>query len=55
MIEIANLAKLERNIVKRTKLTIQVTQLRVTLLGGTNQGTVIDLGVAKVGFSRSGL
>jgi hypothetical protein len=55
VIEIANLAKLEQHIVKRTKLTIQVTELRVTLLGGTNQGTVIDLGVAKVGFSTAGL
>lgn len=55
VIRIANLAKLEQHIVKRTKLTIQITELRVTLLGGTNDGTVIDLGVAKVGFNRAGL
>lgn len=55
VLRIANLAKLETHIVKRTNLTIQVTELRITLLGGTNQGTVIDLGVAKVGFSRAGL
>lgn len=54
-IEIPGLVLLERHIVKRTKLTIQITELRATLLGGPDTGAVIDLGVAKVGFTRAGL
>ena len=55
VITIPGLVRLEQHIVKRTKLTIQVTELRATLLGGARDGAQIDLGVAKVGFSRAGL
>ncbi len=51
---IKNLVSLQTNIVKRTKRTIQITELRLTLLGnGANAGATVDLGYAKVGFSKS--
>jgi hypothetical protein len=44
-IEIPGVARLERNVIDRTKFGISVVALRITLLDGT--GAVIDLGVAK--------
>ncbi|MGY2701383.1 choice-of-anchor P family protein [Nocardioides sp. HB32] len=45
VIEIPGVAKLERNIVQKSKFGISVVALRITLLDGT--GAVIDLGVAQ--------
>ncbi|HEU5038769.1 MAG TPA: choice-of-anchor P family protein [Nocardioides sp.] len=45
VIEIPGLAKIERNIVTKSKFGISVVALRITLLDGT--GAVIDLGVAE--------
>ncbi len=45
VLEIPGVAKLERNIVHRTKYGISVVALRITLLDGT--GAVIDLGQAR--------
>lgn len=45
VIEIPGVAKLERNIVEKTRYGISVVSLRITLLDGT--GAVIDLGVAE--------
>lgn len=52
VITIAGVARLERNIVKRTATSIEVTALQVKLLGST---VVVNLGHAKVGVTRSGL
>lgn len=50
VLEIPGVAKLERNIVTKTKYGISVVALRITLLDGT--GAVIDLGVAKTTIRR---
>ncbi|MEJ7630659.1 MAG: choice-of-anchor P family protein [Nocardioidaceae bacterium] len=52
VIRIAGVARLERNIVKRTPTSIEVTALQVKLLGTT---VVVNLGHAKVGITKSGL
>jgi hypothetical protein len=53
-LKIGNLVSLKSHIVKSTKRTIQITELRITLLGnGPNAGATVDLGYAKVGFSKS--
>jgi hypothetical protein len=55
-INIAGLATLRSHIVKRTKSSIQITELRISVLGtGPNAGAEIDLGYAKIGFMKSGL
>lgn len=51
VLRIAGVAKLERNVVTRTKRSITVIALRVTLLDGT--GAVVNLGRASVGFTPS--
>ncbi len=53
VINVAGVAKLQAHIVKKTKRSIQVTELRVTLLDAVNNGVQVDLGVAKVGFTKS--
>ena len=53
VIEIPGVLKLERSIVTKTKIGIQVIALRITLLDGT--GAVIDLGTAKLAIARSGM
>lgn len=51
VLEIPGVARIEQNIVKRTRTTITVTALRITVLDGT--GAVINLGRAKAGFHKS--
>lgn len=51
VIEIPGVAKLEQNVVHRTQRSISVIALRITLLDKT--GAVINLGRAKVGFTKS--
>lgn len=53
VIKVGGVAKLEAHIVNKNKRSIQVTELRITLLGGANNGVEVDLGVAKVGFTKS--
>jgi hypothetical protein len=55
VLTIKGLATLRTHIVKRTKSSIRITELRISVLGGANGGAQIDLGVAKMGFNRSGL
>jgi hypothetical protein len=50
VIEIPGVAKLERNVVDKSKKGISVVALRVTLLDGT--GAVIDLGLAKLDIKK---
>jgi hypothetical protein len=52
VLEIPGVARLEPRVVTRTKQTISVVALRITLLDGT--GAVIDLGNARIGGKRSG-
>lgn len=47
------MAKLQRNIVRRTKAGITVTALRTTVLDGT--GAVVNLGNAQLFIHNSGL
>lgn len=55
-IDILGLATLKSHIVKKTKTSIQITELRISVLGtGPNAGAEIDLGSAKIGFRKSGL
>lgn len=51
VIEVPNVLRLERNIVRKTKTGIAVTALRITLLEG--DGAVIDLGRAFVEIRRA--
>lgn len=53
VLEIPGVAKLEQNVVTTTKRGISVTALRITVLGGTQVGSVINLGHAKVSFTRA--
>lgn len=52
-IDVPGVALFERNVVHRTKTSIEVTALRITLASGSL--AVINLGHAKVGFHESGL
>ncbi len=52
IIRVPGVAVLERNVVKRTRTSIEVTALQVRLLGPTVE---VNLGHAKVGFKKSGL
>jgi hypothetical protein len=54
-LEIPGVAKLQRNVKKKINGGITVVALRVTLLGGANQGAVLDLGQAKLTIHKSGL
>ncbi len=56
VINIAGLAKLQAHVVKKTKSSIQITELRISVLGtGPDAAAQIDLGYAKIGVTKSGL
>jgi len=53
VIEIPGVARLEQNIITKSRIGIKVVALRVTLLDGS--GAVIDLGTAELRIKHSGL
>jgi hypothetical protein len=54
-LRIRGLVNLKSHVVKKTKSSIQITELRLTLLGGANAGATVDLGHAQIGIKKSGL